>query len=97
MASHHDHGHIIVEAGLEDGFINVAHHGVSVGVHWGLALGQRFTIRIRAQFDDGDSVVRHPIVHQVVWHWLELWPRSHNVATEVSHIKQTAFKMNPFV
>ena len=41
MTSHHDYSHIIVEASLEYRLIDVAHHGMSVGVDRGLAFGQR--------------------------------------------------------
>ena len=64
-----DAGHAVVKTSTDDGFVDVPHHTVRVGV--GRAVVgtlKRCTGRIGGQLNDGDAVLGHAVVDESVWH-----------------------------
>ena len=70
---------LVVEAGSDDGLVEITEHAVRVGVHRGRVALKRLAAGIGGKFDDGNAVVGGAVIHEVVGHRFE------GQAVEVGH------------
>ena len=84
VAGQDDAGDAVVKTSTDDGFVDVSHHAVGVGVGRAVVGALKGgTGRVGGEFNDGDAVVGHTVVDKSVWHGFKF--QSIEVAHALSH------------